>query len=114
MIKHKVAERLITQNPRAARFYTKPKIYKEGIPGRPAISSVNYYSSKISEYVDYHLQQIVREISSYVKGTSDFLCKLKTITEVLENSFLATLDLKSLYTSKPNFEGIKALKGSHD
>ena len=59
LIKDKVVEGLITQNPRAPRFYTKPKIHKEGIFRRPVISSINRHSSKIPEYVDYHLQPIV-------------------------------------------------------
>ena len=114
LIKDIVAEGLITQNPRTSRFYTKPKIHKEGIPGRPVISWVNCHSSKISEYVDYHLQPIVREIPPYNVDTSDFLRKLKSITKVSENSYLETLDVKSLYTSIPNSEGIKAVKISHE
>ena len=51
-------------------------------------SSVNCHSSKISEYVDYHQQPIVREIPSYIKDTSDFLRKLKLITEVFYRKFL--------------------------
>ena len=86
LIKGKVPEGLITQNPRIPQFYAKSKIHKEGIPGRSMISSVNYHSSKISQYVDYHLQSLVREIPSYIKDTSDFLRKLKPITEFPENS----------------------------
>ena len=80
MIRDRVAEGLITQNPRTPHFYTKPQIHKEGIPGRPVISSVNCQSSKISEYADYHLQPIVRKIPSYIKDTSEFLRKLQPIT----------------------------------
>ena len=72
LTKDKVAEGLITRNPRTPRFYTKPKNRKEGIPGRPVISSVNCHSSKISEYVDYHLQQMVREIPSHIKDGAMF------------------------------------------
>ena len=50
-----------------------------------SISLVNCHSSKISEYVDYHLQPIGLEIPSYIKDTSDFLCKLKPIPDVPEN-----------------------------
>ena len=50
----------------------------------------------------------------YIKNTSDFLHKLKPITEVPKNSHLVTLDVKSLYTSIPNSEGIKAEKISHE
>ena len=78
------------------------------------ISSVNCHSSKISEFVDYHLQPIVWEIPSYIEDTSDFFCKLKPITEVLENSYLKTLDVKLFYASIPNPEGIKAIKISHE
>ena len=74
------------------------------------ISSVNCHSLKLSGYVDYHLQPIVREIHSYIKDTSDSLRKLKPITEVPENSYLVILDVKSVYTSILNFKGIKAVK----
>ena len=43
-----VAEGLIALNLRTPSSYAKPKIHKEGIPGRPVISSVNCHSSKIS------------------------------------------------------------------
>ena len=46
---------------------SKQKLHKEGVPGRPVISSVNCHIFKISEYVDYHLQPIVREIPSMSK-----------------------------------------------
>ena len=72
LIREKLAERLIIQNPKTPRFYTKPKIHKEKISGRPFISSVKCNNFKILEYVDYHLQTIVREISSYIKGATDF------------------------------------------
>ena len=114
MIKDKVAEGLITENPRTPHFCTKPKIHKEGIPERPLISSVNCHSSIISEHAHYQLQPIVREIPSYIKDTSDFLRKLKPITEVPENSYLVALDVKSLCTSIWNSEGIKAVKISHE
>ena len=56
----------------------------------------------------------VREILSFIKDTNNFLRKLKPITEVPENSYLATLDVKSFYTSISNSEGIKAAKISHE
>ena len=67
MNKDKIAVGLITANPRTPCFYRKPKIHREGIPGRSAISSVNCRTSKVSEYGDYHLQPIVTEITTYIK-----------------------------------------------
>ena len=86
MIKDRVREGLITKYPRTPRFYTKPKTHNEGISGILAISLFNYHSSKILEYADYFLQPKVREILSYIKDTSDFLCKLKPVIELSENS----------------------------
>ena len=78
------------------------------------ISSVNCHSSKIFERVDYHLQLTVREIPSYIKDASNFLRKLKPITEIPENSYLVTLDVKSLYVSIPSYGGKKAIKIFHE
>ena len=98
---------------KSPHFYLKPKLHK-GVPGRPAKSPVNCHSSKISKYVDFHLPPIVSEIPSYVKDTSDFLQKLNAIESVPDNYYLVSLDLKSLYKSITNVEGIKTVKKSLD
>ena len=54
-------------------------------------------------YVDCNLQAIVRE-SSYFKEAIDFLQKISAVEFVTGNFY------KSLYTSIPNAEGIKAVK----
>ena len=76
------------------------------------ISSINCHTSKISEYVDYHLQPIVKEIPSCVQDTTDFLRKINRIDFVPDNSFLVSLDVKLLCTNIPNTEGIKSVKKS--
>ena len=87
---------------------------KEGLIAKPNNTKLLYKAQKISEYIDYHLQPIVREIPSNIKDRSDFLCKLKPTTEVPENSYIETINVKSLCTSIPNFEGKKAVKISHE
>ena len=66
----------------------------------------------MSEYVDYLLQSIVKEIPSYVQDTADFLRKIIQIDFVPDNSYLISLDVKSLRTNIPNAEGIKSVKTS--
>ena len=44
------------ENPRTPKFHTKPKIHKTGNPGRPAVSSVNSLTSKMSGFVEFQLQ----------------------------------------------------------
>ena len=46
--------------------------------------------------------------------TTDFLRKLDAIKYVQGNVYLVSLDVKFLYTSIPNAEGIKAVKESFD
>ena len=67
-----------------------------------------------SKYVDYHLQLIVKQIPSYVKDTNDFINKINAAKSVPKNSYLVTMDVRSLYTNIPNAEGISAVKRGFD
>ena len=76
-----IFEGLRTENPKAPYFYLKPNINKEDNPGRPAISSINCHTTKISEYVDYYLNQLLKKsprISKIQKST--FLGRLTKLT----------------------------------
>ena len=107
----KIAEGLKQPVARTPRLYLLPKIHKSGNPGRPVVSSIDCHTSKISEYVDYHLQPLVQNTESYVKDTNDFLQKLESsTTDIDNNTFLVTMDVKSLYTNIPNDEGIRATR----
>ena len=77
------------------------------------INSINCHTSEISRFVDHHLQPLVREIPSYIKDTNDFINKIDNFA-VPPNSFLVTMDVKSLYTSIPNNEGIASVKKKYD
>ena len=102
LLSETISDGLKTENPKTPHFYMKPKVHKEGNPERPAISSINCHTSKISEYVGHHLQSIVKETPSYVQDTTDFLRKINQINFVPDNSYLVSLDVKSLYTNIPN------------
>ena len=65
--------------PKTPRFYLLPKIHKEGNPGRPVISSVDCHTSRISAFVDYHIQDSAQSLKSYVKDTTDFNNKINHI-----------------------------------
>ena len=80
LLSNNISEGLKTENPKTPHFYLKPKLHKEGNQGRPMISSINCHTSKISEYVDYHLQAIVKEIPSTSKIQRIFLGKLIKLT----------------------------------
>ena len=107
LLSKNISEGLKTEKPKKPHFYLKPKVHKEGNPERPVISSINCHTLNISDYVDYYLQPIVKEISSYVQDSTDFLRKINQIDFVPSNSYLVSLDVKSLYINIPNAEGIK-------
>ena len=68
LITKKIADGLKTSCPRTPHFYITPKIRKPGNPGRAVVSSVNCHTTSISEYIDYHLQPVVKQIQSYIKA----------------------------------------------
>ena len=72
-------------------------IYITGITGnlgRPVVSSVNCHTNNNSKYVDFHLQPTVKNISSYVRDTTDFLQKLDKVKNIPNDCLLVTLDVK--------------------
>ena len=114
LINENIADGLKNSSPRTPQFYISPKIHKEGNPGHPVVSSINCHTANISNYVDYHLQPIVKQIPSYVKDTNNFINKINAVKSVPKNSYLVTMDVRSLYTNIPNAEGISAVKRAFD
>ena len=106
----KLAENLTPRNSRTAEFYLLPKIHKEGNPGRPVISSSGCHTEKISAFVDEHLKPIAQGLPSYIKDSFDFVRKIRSINKIPQNSYLVTLDVKSLYTNIDNTDGLEAMK----
>ena len=71
LFSEELANGLKVTESRTAIFYLLPKIHKVGNPGRPVVSSIDCHTSKISEFIDHHLQPIVQSTRSYVKDTND-------------------------------------------
>ena len=92
MISKNIAEGLKIDSPKLQRFYLRPKLHKEGVPGRPAISSVNCYTCKLSEYVQPILPSTDCQRNSFLcTDKSDFLRKINAVEFVPDNSYLVTL-----------------------
>ena len=106
----KTANSLLEEKIQTPEFHLLPEIHKANNPGRPGISSVNCHTNRISECVDYYLQPEVKKLKSYVKDTTDFIKKIEAIDHVSDNSYLASLDVRSLYISIPHKETIETVK----
>jgi hypothetical protein len=105
---------LIPEKPTAARFYTLPKIHKPGNPIRPVVSTINHPTENCSEYLDYNLQPLAQSLPSYIKDTTHFLNRLKSIQDIPTNCILVSLDVKALYTNIPQTHGITACREALD
>ena len=109
LISEKAAAALTTEDPRTARFYTLPKVHKDGNPGRPIISAINTATTNIARYVDHHLQPLAEALPSFVKDTGAFLRKVKATRNVPRDAILVTMDVGSLFTNIPHNEGINTV-----
>ena len=88
-----------------------PKMHKilYDVPGHPVIYNFSTPTEKMSEYLDYHLEPIMRSAKSYIRDTRDFLRRLKELGSVLINALLVTADVLGLYPSIPHQDGLEAL-----
>ena len=110
LLSDSTAKKLIPDHVKTPNFYLLPKVHKENHLGRPVISSVSCHTSAISTLVDYHLQPYVKQLKSYVKDTTDFINKIEHLPPTVKESFLVSMDVRSLYTNIPHKEGIEAVK----
>ena len=93
------------------KMYLLPKIHKSlvNVPGRSVVSNCGTPTEKASEFLDHHLQPIMKSGTSYIKDTNDFLSKLKNLKKVPDNAKLVTADTVGLYPSIPHNEGLEVL-----
>ena len=106
----RTANSLLEEKIKTPEFHLLPKINKANNPGRPVISSANCHASRISEFVDYYLQPEVKKLKSYVKDTTDFIKTIEAIGHVSDDSYLVSLDVRSLYTNILHKVGTEAVK----
>ena len=69
-------------------------------------------TEKISEFLDHHLQPLMKQGESYIKDTGDFLEKLKRVGEIPKGAILVTADVVGLYPSIPHDGGLKFFENS--
>ena len=94
------------------KLYFLPKIHKRlsNVPGRPVVSNCGTPTEKVSEFLDNHLQPIMRKGLSYIKDSGDFINKIRRMGSIPDNAILVTADVTALYRSIPHDVGLKALR----
>ena len=110
LLPQKIADGLKITNPKTPKFYISPKIHKPNNSGRPVINSIECHAIRNFK-ICHHLQSVVKQIPLYIKDTNPFINKVNNFS-VPVNSILVTMDMRSLYASIPNIEGIAATNQS--
>ena len=79
------------------------------VPGRPVISNCVTPTEKLSEFLDHHLQPIMKAGKSYIKDTGDFLEKLKNLGNIPSNTVLVIANVVGLSPSILHDAGLQVL-----
>ena len=84
------------------------------VPGLLVISNCGMPAEKISEFLDHHLQPLMKQGESYIKDNGDFLEKLKRVEQIPKEAILITADVVGLYPSIPHDGGLEVLRKQYD
>ena len=84
------------------------------MPGRLVTSNCGTPTEKVSEFLDHHLQPLMKEGKSHTKDTAGFFDKLKDLGEIPVVPILVTADVVGLYPSIPHTEGLEVLRKQYD
>ena len=82
--------------------------------GRPVISICEILTEKVLEFLDHHLQPIVKQAESYIRDTGDFLAKLKAVGEAPKGTISVTACVVGLYPNMPHGKGLEILKRQYE
>ena len=92
-------------------FYGLPKIHKTFVklpPLRPIVAGYQSATVKLSEYVDSFLKLAARKCSSYVRDTTHFLNRLRSLKGIPNDAFMVVMDVHGLYNNIDQEEGAEA------
>ncbi|CAJ0925960.1 unnamed protein product [Ranitomeya imitator] len=103
---------LTNHHPVTPVLYILPKIHKnlQNPPGRPIVASTDSVLNPLSKFLEKKiLTPYTKLTKSFILDTSDFLSKIRNISNIPPDSLLCTLDVNSLYTSIAHDRGVTAV-----
>ena len=60
------------------------------------ISNCGTVAEGLSEFVDFYIQPVVKNLPDIIKDTTDYLCRLKDLGDIPDN-VICTMDVVGLY-----------------
>jgi hypothetical protein len=92
-----------------SHIYFIPKIHKSPIALRPICASIGSSTYIASKYLDIVLQPIMKNIKSFIKNSSELVCKLESL-QFSPNCYLLEADVENLYPSIIINDGLQSLR----
>ena len=85
-----------------SKLYLLPKIHKRlhQVPGKAVISFP----------LDNHFELIAPAVKCYIKNTSNFLKKLRSLQKLTDDIILCIMDVAKLYLNQPHDESLSVLR----
>ena len=77
-------------------------------PFPPIISGIGCLTENMSAYAYSNFQPSLPKIPSYIHDTTQFLNCISSIKSVPHNALIVSMDVKTLYSSIPHTDGIRA------
>ena len=93
-------KRLYPTGSGSPKFYGLPKVYKEGIPLRPIVSSIGAVSYETSKELARILKPLVGKSPHHVRNTQDSIEQIKDI-KLKEDQCMMSYDVKALFPPVP-------------
>ena len=82
----------------------------ENVPGRTVIFNCGTATERISEFLDFYIQQLVERVPSVIKDSTIFLQRLENLGHIPSAGILCTMDVVGLYPHIPHSEDLEALR----
>ena len=89
-------------------MYFLPKLHKDSLKVHPIVSTTNGPTENASAFLDRWLQPYMRRVKSHITNATELIHILWDL-EISKDSYLVTLDIKSLYTNITHEEAIRTL-----
>ena len=77
-------------------------------PFRPIISCIGCLTENMSAFFDKILQHFLQNIPCYIQDTTQFTNCISKIKSAPHDALIVSMDVKTLYSSIPHSDGIKA------
>ena len=104
-----IYRRLYPTGARSPQFYGLPKMYKEGMPLRPIISSRGSVTYEAAKELARILNPLVGRSFYHVQKTKDFISSIEGI-QLKPDECIMSYDVNALFTSVPIQPAVNIIK----